>query len=153
MTSVFPVEHPFWFSVVLPADPRMLFVLRDLSGRIGRQVGCAPEDADSFGGALVDAVTRAIERGAPDRRGARVEVVFRVRLSAFEVAIWLKGNDDHAAAALASLDPEAVWPVEILKKITDRFEISRDPEGSRCSVTRPISAHPRDTDTGRGARR
>lgn len=138
--SMLPVEQPFWFSITMPADVRLAPVLRDLCMRIGRQVGCACEDADRFGATLVDAVSQAIAHGEPAGAGARVEAVFRVGPSAFEVTLLLKGRDDRGAAALAALEPAAVWPIDVLKRVTDRFEISRDPEGSRCRVTRPLVA-------------
>jgi hypothetical protein len=140
MDSVLPVEQPFWFSITMGADVRLAPVLRDLSVRIARQVGCASEDADKFGATLVDAVSQAIEHGRPAGEGARVEAVFRVGLSAFEVTLLLKGGDDRGEAALAALEPASVWPVDVLKRVTDRFEISRDPQGSRCRVTRPLAA-------------
>jgi anti-sigma regulatory factor (Ser/Thr protein kinase) len=140
MDSVLPVEQPFWFSITMGADVRLAPVLRDLSARIARQVGCVDEDADRFGTTLVKAVSQAIEHGHPAGEGTRIEAVFRVGLSAFEVTLLLKGGSDRGVAALAALEPTAVWPVEVLKCITDRFEISRDPQGSRCRVTRPLAA-------------
>jgi len=55
------------------------------------------------------------------------------------VTLLLRGADDRGVAALAALEPSAVWPVDVLKSVTDRFEISRDPQGSRCRVTRPLA--------------
>ena len=139
MDSVLPVEQPFWFSITMAADVCLVPVLRDLSVRIARQVGCAAGDADRFGATLVDAVSQAIERGLAAGGAARVEAVFRVGVSAFEVTLLLRGADDRGVAALAALEPSAVWPVDVLKSVTDRFEISRDPQGSRCRVTRPLA--------------
>ncbi len=141
MTTVLPVEQPFWFSITMQADVRLAPVLHDLSTRIARQVGCASGDSDCVGSTLVEAVSHAIERGRATGHAARVEAVFRVSFAAFEVTLLLKGQDDRAASALAALDPAAVWPAEVLKRVTDRFEISRDPHGARCRVTRPIAAH------------
>lgn len=140
MDSVLPVEQPFWFSITMAADVRLAPVLRVLCVRIGRQVGCACEDADRFGATLVDAVSEAIARGQTVGAGARVEAIFRVGPSAFEVTLLLKGGDDRGVAALAALEPTDVWPVDVLKRVADRFEISRDPQGSRCRVTRPLAA-------------
>jgi hypothetical protein len=143
MSIVLPVEQPFWFSITMAADLRAVPVLRDLSVRIARQVGCAGEDANRFGATLVDAVSQAIERGAAGEAATRVTAVFRVSLSAFEVTLLLAGSDDRGTAVLAALEPASIWPVDVLKKVTDRFEISRDPQGSRCRVTRPIKARER----------
>jgi anti-sigma regulatory factor (Ser/Thr protein kinase) len=140
MDSVLPVEQPFWFSITIAAEVRLTALLRDLSVRIARQVGCVDEDADRFGSTLVKAVSQAIEHGHPAAEGACVEVVFRVGQSAFEVTLLLKGGSVRGVAALAALEPETVWPVDVLKCMTDRFEISRDPQGSRCRVTRPLAA-------------
>ncbi len=141
MTTVLPVEQPFWFSIAMQADVRLAPVLQDLSARIARQVGCASDDASCVGSALVEAVSHAIERSRAAGQAARVEVVFRVSFSAFEVTLLLKGQNERSASALAALDPGAIWPADVLKRITDRFEISRDPQGSRCRVTRPMAAH------------
>ena len=138
MDSVLPVEQPFWFSITMAADVRIASVLRDIVVRIGRQLGCACEDADLFGATLVDAVSQAIVHGQPS--GARLEAVFRVGMAAFEVTLLLKAGDDRGVAALAALEPTSVWPVDVLKRVTDRFEISRDPQGARCRVTRPLAA-------------
>jgi hypothetical protein len=140
MSIVLPVEQPFWFSITMAADLRVVPVLRDLSVRIARQVGCAGEDANRFGATLVDAVSQAVERGAAGESATRVAAVFRVSPSAFEVTLLLAGKDSRAAAAL---EPASIWPVDVLKKVTDRFEISRDPQGSRCRVTRSIKARER----------
>jgi hypothetical protein len=140
MDSVLPVEQPFWFSITMAADVRLASVLRDLVVRIGRQVGCACGDADQFGATLVDAVSQAIAHGQSSGARARVEAVFRVGLAAFEVTLLLEGVDERGVAALAALEPTAVWPVDVLKRVTDRFEISRDPRGARCRVTRPLAA-------------
>ena len=140
MSTVLPVEQPFWFSITMRADVRLAPVLRDLSERIARQVGCAHGDADCVGSTLVEAVAYAIEHSRAAGRAADIEAVFRVSFSAFEVTLLLKGHDDRAASALAALDPAEIWPADVLKRITDRFEISRDPKGSRCRVTRPIAA-------------
>lgn len=139
MLTVWPVERPFWFSLAMPADARVAPVVRELTVRIARQVGCAGDAADALGGTLVEAVSHAIERGSGGG-GTHIEVLFRIDLSAFEVTLLLKGDDDRALAALAAADPETVWPVDALRRITGRFEISRDPQGSRCRVTRPVGA-------------
>src|SRR5512139_2021891 len=104
MNTVLPVEQPFWFSITMRADARLVPVLRDLSVRLARQVGCQGDDADCFGSTLVDAVAQAIERSRTGEGMAGVEAVFRVSLSAFEVTLVLRGYDDRGAAALASLD-------------------------------------------------
>ena len=140
MLTVLPVEQPYWFSLRMPADPRMAPVVRDLAAKIARQVGCAGDEADALGAALVEAVSHAIERGGDGRGGTHVEILFRIDLSAFEVTLLLRGDDDRAVAALAEAEPETIWPVDVLRRITGRFEISRDPQGSRCRVTRPVGA-------------
>jgi hypothetical protein len=144
MNTVLPVEQPFWFSITMRADLRLVPVLHEIAARIARQVGCAREDADCFGATLIDAVSQAVERGQARQGSARVEAVFRVTPSAFDVTLLLTGRDDTSTAALAALEPAAVWPVDVLRRVTDRFEISRDPKGSRCRVTRGIGAatHP-----------
>jgi hypothetical protein len=139
MDKVLPVERPFWFSITMPADPRLAPVLRDLSVRIARQVGCAGENADRFGATLAEAVSQAIGRGQMDPGGAHVEARFRVNLSAFEVTLLLKADDERAAAALAGADPARVWSRDALEGVTDRFEVSRVPDGIRCRVTRVLS--------------
>jgi len=138
MDKVLPVEQPFWFTIAMPADPRLAPVLRDLAVRIARQVGCAGEHADRFGATLAEAVARAVVRGRTTRGGAHVEARFRVNLSAFEVTLLLTGDDDEAAAALAAGDPGMIWSSDILEEATDRFEVSRDPDGIRCRMTRVL---------------
>jgi hypothetical protein len=140
MNTVLPVEQPFWFSITMQADLRLVPVLREIAARIARQVGCAREEADGFSTTLIDAVSRAVEREQAREGSARVEAVFRVTSSAFDVTLLLTGRDDRSTAALAALEPAAVWPVEVLRRVTDRFEISRDPRGSRCRVTRGIGS-------------
>lgn len=136
MDKVLPVEEPFWFSVAMPADPRQAPVLRDLSVRLARQVGCANENADAFGLTLAEAAARAIERADTGPAGARLEARFRVSPSAFEVTLVLTGTSEGGLATLAALDPAAVWSGAALRGATDGFEVSREPDGIRCRVTR-----------------
>ena len=136
MHKVLPVEAPFWFSITTPADPRQAPVLHDLAVRIARQVGCTEEHAGEFGLRLAETVATAIERAHTGPAGVRLKARFRVHLSAFEVTLLLAGTSERGVAALAALDPAAVWPGEALRGATDGFEVSRDPDGIRCRVTR-----------------
>ena len=138
MNKVLPVEQPFWFTITMPADPRLAPIFRDLAIRIARQVGCAGEPADRFGATLAAAVERATRRDRAAGEQSHIEAVFRVNLSAFEVTLLLKGDDAEARAALAASDPGGIWPADLLEGVTDRFEVSRDPDGVRCRVTRAL---------------
>lgn len=139
MERVLPVERPFWFSITMPPDPRLAPVLRDLSVRIARQVGCAGEDATRFGATLAEAVARAFGRVQTGVGGVHIEARFRVNPSAFDVTLLVKGDDEGATAALAGIDPARIWSDDALKGISDHFEVSRDPDGIRCRVTRAFS--------------
>jgi two-component sensor histidine kinase len=139
MSTALPAEHPLWLAVTLPPDPRMALVVRDLAARIARQVGCEGDDADAFGGILVEAVTQAIAHAGESGGAIRVEVLFRIDGAAFEVTLLLRADDERTEAALAATEPQAIWPVDVLSQLTGRFEIWRDSEGCRCRVTRPLS--------------
>ena len=138
MDNVVPVEQPFWFSIT---D----------AGRSAAGAGPArPVRADCPPGRLRGRGRRPVRRdtgrgrGAGDRARAQPGRPARASrpcsgcsLSAFEVTLLLDGDGDGGAAASSGLEPAAVWPVDVLREVTDRFEISRDPQGIRCRVTRP----------------
>jgi hypothetical protein len=134
-----PVEQPFWFSITIPGDLRAAEVLRTLTERIGRQVGCEDDEVGRFSESLLEAVSHAIGRVQAGEADAHIETTFRVSQAGFEITLLLRGGGDDGASSLAGLDPHQVWPAEVLKRVADRFEVSRTPDGSRCRVVRGIS--------------
>ncbi len=133
-----PVEQPFWFSITIPADAGAAAVLRDLTDRIGQQIGCRREDVSRFSASLLEAVSYAIERAKAGDMAAHIETTYRVNQAGFDITLLLRGAGDNGASSLAGLDPQQIWPPDVMKRVADRFEVSRKPNGSQCRVVRGI---------------
>lgn len=137
MTDGHDAPADFAFSFVLSGHPAFARTAGVLAARVGRHVGCAPDDAAHLGEAVGRVLGDAVARSAGNGHAPRFEVLFRGTDQMLKVLVSLAdgqprdGFSFEEALVASGADGS-------IRGLVDRVEYGADGARPFCRLTRRV---------------
>lgn len=137
MTDGHDAPADFAFTFVLSGHPAFARAAGALAARVGRHVGCGPDDAAHLGDAVGRVLGDAVARSAGNGHAPRFEVLFRGTDQMLRVLVSLAddppGNGFSFEETLVASGGDGP-----LRALVDRVEYGADGVRPFCRLTRRV---------------